>query len=155
MFKREELPYGTQWREVESYREKQVASKEYQWLNFREQKWVAVHPGNLPLRKHSCCMHCLRYRSEDRTYLHTLPSLVSAWLHSKDGSLTLLLSNATEMCSCLGVHFWDAQWHPGKFNPAGPRKYRLSFGPRRRCGPKLVRVTGNFICCPSGRPERQ
>ncbi len=38
MFKREELPYGTQWREVESYREKQVASKEYQWLNFREQK---------------------------------------------------------------------------------------------------------------------
>eukprot|EP00983_Pelagomonas_calceolata_P036066 1128216-Pelagomonas_calceolata.AAC.1 len=38
MFKREELPYGTQWREVESYREKQVASNEYQWLNFREQK---------------------------------------------------------------------------------------------------------------------
>jgi hypothetical protein len=38
IFKREELPFGTQWREVESYREKQVASKEYQWLNFREQK---------------------------------------------------------------------------------------------------------------------
>mmetsp|Transcript_21041 Transcript_21041/g.58462 ORF Transcript_21041/g.58462 Transcript_21041/m.58462 type:complete len:291 (+) Transcript_21041:158-1030(+) len=40
MFKREELPYGTQWREVESYREKQVASNEYQWLNFREQKYL-------------------------------------------------------------------------------------------------------------------
>jgi len=46
-------------------------------------------------------------------------------------------------------------WLRGKFNPAGPQRYRLSFGPRRRCGLKLVRVTGNFICCPSGRPERQ
>lgn len=39
-FKAEELPYGTQWREVEAYREKLVASKEYQWVNFREQKYL-------------------------------------------------------------------------------------------------------------------
>ena len=35
---REELPYGTAWRDVESYREKLVANKEYSWINFREQK---------------------------------------------------------------------------------------------------------------------
>jgi len=35
---REELPYGTAWRDVESYREKLVATKEYEWINFREQK---------------------------------------------------------------------------------------------------------------------
>lgn len=35
---REELPVGTAWREVEHYREKLVANKEYQWINFREQK---------------------------------------------------------------------------------------------------------------------
>lgn len=29
-FRREELPIGTQWREIEAYREKLVASKEYQ-----------------------------------------------------------------------------------------------------------------------------
>ncbi len=39
---REELPVGTAWREVEHYREKLVANKEYQWINFREQK---VRPG--------------------------------------------------------------------------------------------------------------
>ena len=38
MFRREELPYGTQWRDVEAYREKQVAAGEYQWVNYREQK---------------------------------------------------------------------------------------------------------------------
>ena len=35
---REELPNGTAWRDVESYREKLVANKEYSWINFREQK---------------------------------------------------------------------------------------------------------------------
>ena len=35
---REELPIGTAWRDVESYREKLVANKEYNWINFREQK---------------------------------------------------------------------------------------------------------------------
>lgn len=39
-FKGEQLPYGTQWREVEAYREKLVAAKEYQWVNFREQKYL-------------------------------------------------------------------------------------------------------------------
>jgi hypothetical protein len=29
-FKREELPIGTQWRQIEAYREKLVNSKEYQ-----------------------------------------------------------------------------------------------------------------------------
>lgn len=37
---REELPVGTAWREVEHYREKLVANKEYQWINFREQKYL-------------------------------------------------------------------------------------------------------------------
>jgi hypothetical protein len=36
----EELPYGTAWREVEAHREKLVASKEYEWVNFREQKYI-------------------------------------------------------------------------------------------------------------------
>uniref|UniRef100_A0A7S0R823 Gamma carbonic anhydrase n=1 Tax=Chlamydomonas leiostraca TaxID=1034604 RepID=A0A7S0R823_9CHLO len=40
MFRSEELPHGTQWREVEAYREKLVASQEYQWVNFREQKYL-------------------------------------------------------------------------------------------------------------------
>ena len=35
---REELPVGTAWRDVEAYREKLVANKEYTWINFREQK---------------------------------------------------------------------------------------------------------------------
>ena len=35
---REELPNGTAWRDVEAYREKLVANKEYSWINFREQK---------------------------------------------------------------------------------------------------------------------
>lgn len=39
-FKREELPYGTAWREVEAYRAKLVASKQYEWINFREQKYL-------------------------------------------------------------------------------------------------------------------
>lgn len=38
--KSEQLPYGTQWRDVEAYREKLVATKEYQWVNFREQKYL-------------------------------------------------------------------------------------------------------------------
>ena len=42
---REELPYGTAWRDVESYREKLVANKEYSWINFREQK-VRAEPDN-------------------------------------------------------------------------------------------------------------
>ena len=35
---REELPNGTAWRVVESFREKLVANKEYSWFNFWEQK---------------------------------------------------------------------------------------------------------------------
>lgn len=35
---REELPIGTAWRAVEAFREKMVANKEYEWINFREQK---------------------------------------------------------------------------------------------------------------------
>lgn len=41
----EELPHGTQWRNVEAFREKLVAGKEYQWINFREQKWVVRRAG--------------------------------------------------------------------------------------------------------------
>lgn len=37
---REQLPIGTGWRDVESHREKLVANKEYQWVNFREQKYL-------------------------------------------------------------------------------------------------------------------
>jgi len=40
MLRVEQLPVGTGWRAVEAYREKQVASKEYQWVNFREQKYL-------------------------------------------------------------------------------------------------------------------
>lgn len=40
MLKAEQLPHGTQWREVEAYREKLVATQEYQWVNFREQKYL-------------------------------------------------------------------------------------------------------------------
>ncbi len=40
LIKSEQLPYGTQWRDVESYREKLVATKEYQWVNYREQKYL-------------------------------------------------------------------------------------------------------------------
>jgi hypothetical protein len=40
---REELPIGTSWRDVETYREKLVANKEYQWVNFREQKVRQAH----------------------------------------------------------------------------------------------------------------
>lgn len=36
----EELPNGTAWRDVEAYREKLVATKEYEWVNFREQKYL-------------------------------------------------------------------------------------------------------------------
>lgn len=36
----EELPAGTQWRGPEAYRDKLVASKEYQWVNYREQKYM-------------------------------------------------------------------------------------------------------------------
>mmetsp|Transcript_8919 Transcript_8919/g.19023 ORF Transcript_8919/g.19023 Transcript_8919/m.19023 type:complete len:282 (-) Transcript_8919:609-1454(-) len=39
-FRKEELPYGTAWRDVELYRAKLVASKDYQWVNFREQKYL-------------------------------------------------------------------------------------------------------------------
>lgn len=38
--KMEELPNGTAWRDVEAYREKLVANKEYEWINFREQKYL-------------------------------------------------------------------------------------------------------------------
>ncbi|GAX77257.1 hypothetical protein CEUSTIGMA_g4703.t1 [Chlamydomonas eustigma] len=38
--KEEELPNGTAWRDVEAYREKLVANKEYTWINFREQKYL-------------------------------------------------------------------------------------------------------------------
>ncbi|KAG1670113.1 hypothetical protein FOA52_013689 [Chlamydomonas sp. UWO 241] len=37
---REELPQGTGWRDVEAYREKLVLNKEYEWVNFREQKYL-------------------------------------------------------------------------------------------------------------------
>ena len=39
-FRREELPYGTAWRDVEAFRTKLVNSKDYQWVNFREQKYL-------------------------------------------------------------------------------------------------------------------
>ncbi|KAJ9504929.1 hypothetical protein QJQ45_028909 [Haematococcus lacustris] len=38
--KGEELPFGTQWRGIEAYREKLVAEKEYEWIDFRHQKYL-------------------------------------------------------------------------------------------------------------------
>lgn len=40
MFRREEFEFGTAWRDVEAHRQKMVDNKEYQWVNFREQKYL-------------------------------------------------------------------------------------------------------------------
>ncbi|MEW5305150.1 MAG: hypothetical protein WDW38_002040 [Sanguina aurantia] len=39
-WKKEEMPYATAWRDVEAYRAKLIKGKEYQWINFREQKYL-------------------------------------------------------------------------------------------------------------------
>ncbi|EFJ52549.1 hypothetical protein VOLCADRAFT_72782 [Volvox carteri f. nagariensis] len=40
MFRREQLDHGTAWRDVEAWRQKLVDHGEYQWINFREQKYL-------------------------------------------------------------------------------------------------------------------
>ena len=40
MFRREAFEHGTAWRDVEAWREKLVGQNEYQWINFREQKYM-------------------------------------------------------------------------------------------------------------------
>jgi hypothetical protein len=40
MLRQEHLDSGNAWREVEAYRAKQVESGEYEWINFREQKYL-------------------------------------------------------------------------------------------------------------------
>lgn len=40
MLRQEQQETGGAWREVEAYRAKQVASGEYDWVNFREQKYL-------------------------------------------------------------------------------------------------------------------
>ncbi|KXZ46756.1 hypothetical protein GPECTOR_41g721 [Gonium pectorale] len=40
MFRREAFEHGTAWRDVEAWRQKLVDQGEYQWINFREQKYL-------------------------------------------------------------------------------------------------------------------
>jgi hypothetical protein len=40
MLRQEQLDSGNAWRDVEAYRAKMVASGEYEWVNFREQKYL-------------------------------------------------------------------------------------------------------------------
>lgn len=40
MFRREQYEHGTAWRDVEAWRQKLVDQGEYQWINFREQKYL-------------------------------------------------------------------------------------------------------------------
>ncbi|PNH06211.1 hypothetical protein TSOC_007441 [Tetrabaena socialis] len=40
MFRREAAETGNAWRDVEAWRQKLVDQGEYQWINFREQKYL-------------------------------------------------------------------------------------------------------------------
>lgn len=40
MLRHEVMPYGTAWRDIEAYRARLVSDKQYQWVNFRQQKYL-------------------------------------------------------------------------------------------------------------------